>query len=170
MKGICAPAEQGNARDGVWLEHKEVLRLYARDSVCERREFRARWKGFMWGFWIASALAVFFASAAASAEEPEELENERCYAPYAPELVKEFEVDNIVVTVHWYDSVEEMTSEMGDIFGTRDWSAASDCEKKPEFNISYCDIYVERPTSVDDNATMSIGHEVLHGLFGAYHD
>ena len=26
------------------------------------------------------------------------------------------------------------------------------------------------PTKVDDNATLSIGHEVLHGLIGDFHD
>lgn len=105
-------------------------------------------------------------------EEPPE--GERCYAPYSPDLIKEFEVNNVGLTIHWYDTREELYDALVDLFGViwedRDIQAASDCEKKPEFNISYCDIYAVRPTTVDDDTTMSIGHEVMHGLLGAYHD
>ena len=101
-------------------------------------------------------------------------EGERCYAPYSPDLIKEFENNNVGITVHWYDSVDEFREAMLDMFGEiwddRQIQAASDCDKQPEFNISYCDIYAVRPTMVDDDTTMSIGHEVLHGLLGAYHD
>lgn len=95
---------------------------------------------------------------------------EQCFSPYAPVLYPEFEVQNVGITVHWYDSKAQMQDDLGDLFPDRDYSAASQCEKKPEFNISYCDIYVVRPTMVDDNATLSIGHEVLHGLIGDFHD
>ena len=95
---------------------------------------------------------------------------EQCFSPYAPVLYREFEVQNVGITVHWYDTKDQMQEELGDLFPDRDYSAASQCEKKPEFNISYCDIYVVRPTQVDDNATLSIGHEVLHGLIGDFHD
>lgn len=95
---------------------------------------------------------------------------EQCFSPYAPVLYQEFEVQNVGITVHWYDTKAQMQDDLGDLFPDRDYSAASQCEKKPEFNISYCDIYVVRPTMVDDNATLSIGHEVLHGLIGDFHD
>ena len=32
-----------------------------------------------------------------------------------------------------------------------------------------CEIYVARPKSVDDAATATLGHELLHCLMGAYH-
>ncbi len=156
------------------------------------RRHPSAWQNFWWDVeewihrwtpWIALVLLLAFVVGFANAEdlgegrdwlaqttEEDPLENERCYAPYAPDLFKEFEVQNVAITVHWYDSKEELVEELGAAFGDRDFSAASDCEKKPEFNISYCDIYVVRPTSVDDDATMSVGHEVLHGLLGAYHD
>lgn len=39
-------------------------------------------------------------------------------------------------------------------------------EKKDEFE---CEIHAVQPKSVDDNATMTLGHELLHCLYGSYH-
>ena len=183
MKGLCAPPEQGNAQDGIWIEHKEVLRLRKIAVDYEAGIARASLRGTLIGVTVAFLLMALINSGTVRAEDryveawveaeevvEEELEGERCYAPYAPKLSPEFEVENMSFTVYWYDTKEELVEDVGDLFGARDFTAASDCEKKPEFNISYCDLYLVRPISVDDDATMSVGHEVLHGLLGAYHE
>ncbi len=143
------------------------------------------WLGRYMGWLLAIALsAMLIAVTRVQAEELVEIvitatlaetpEGERCYAPYSPDLIKEFENNNVGITVHWYDTkaelVEALVDKFGEIWEDRDIQAASDCENKPEFNISYCDLYMVRPTMVDDDTTMSVGHEVLHGLLGAYHD
>lgn len=194
MNGLCAPAEQGNKVDGLWLEHKEVLRLRKIAVNYEAGIRRATFRGVLIGVTVAFLLTALLNSGTVHAEDKwtvimhdiyedvatkesikagEAVEKEpveQCFSPYAPVLYPEFEVQNVGITVHWYDSKEEMQDDLGDLFPDRDYSAASQCEKKPEFNISYCDIYVVRPTMVDDNATLSIGHEVLHGLIGDFHD
>ena len=40
MKGLCAPANQGNAEDGIWLQHKDWKKLQhiaATHDVCVQR-------------------------------------------------------------------------------------------------------------------------------------
>ncbi len=181
MNGLCAPSNQGNTQDGVWLEWKEVKRLRKIAVEFEQQIRRALIRGVIIGVTVAFLLTAALNSTVHAVELEEifiELTvvpvGERCYAPYAPDLIKEFENNNVGITVTWYDNVDELREAMIDKFGMvwddRDIQAASNCEHKPEFNISYCDIYAVRPTMVDDDTTTSIGHEVLHGLLGAYHD
>lgn len=33
----------------------------------------------------------------------------------------------------------------------------------------YCEIHTVRPKRVDDNVTMTIGHEFVHCVYGRYH-
>lgn len=49
MNGLCAPSEQGNAVDGLWLEHKEVLRLRKIAVNYHTALARARRNAFIFG-------------------------------------------------------------------------------------------------------------------------
>lgn len=41
--------------------------------------------------------------------------------------------------------------------------------KEPE-NVEYtCDIHIAKPGRVDDNHTLTLGHEMLHCIYGSYH-
>jgi len=82
------------------------------------------------------------------------------------EILPEFEIENVLVTVFWF----ETETELQEYFGEERLIGNSECEVKPEKNISYCDLYLIRPKLVDGDATTTIGHELLHGLFGLYHE
>jgi hypothetical protein len=46
----------------------------------------------------------------------------------------------------------------------------SNCKRDLLANTAHCLIMVVRPKKVDDNATRVIGHEVMHGIYGRYHN
>ncbi len=88
---------------------------------------------------------------------------------YSDELEKvlpEFEIENVLTTVFWFESAEELQ----EYFDEERLTGYSECEHKPEKNIAYCDLYLVRPKFVDDDATTGTGHEQLHGFFGSYHE
>jgi len=83
------------------------------------------------------------------------------------------------VVVHFYDSSREVTDkykELRDIPRIRriperdgfaiwtEWTG-----EKSEDEIYTCEIHTLRPNKIDDNATMTLGHEMLHCIFGTYH-
>lgn len=94
------------------------------------------------------------------------LEAEAAYAAAHREPVKpEFEIQNVVITFYMYETFEDLREEM-------DWDnllGMSDCEWKEDANIAYCDIFVVRPKFVDDEEACTIGHEVMHAIYGLYH-
>lgn len=58
MRGVCAPAEQGNKEDGLWLENKEVLR-YRRIAVNYEGDVRrATFRGVLIGTAVAFLLTA----------------------------------------------------------------------------------------------------------------
>lgn len=139
------------------------------------------WQNFWWdvddwichhGWFFALVLLIILGMqmlvAPADAETLESMPGYQCFSPFAPEAVPEFELQNVGITVHWFDTVEALRDDIGELEDER-IHAASECETKPEFNISYCDVYLVRPGAVDDDATLSLGHEILHGLWGTYH-
>ncbi len=54
--GLCAPSEQGNTEDGVWLEWKEVKRLRSIAVNYERETKRALGRGVIIGVTVAFLL------------------------------------------------------------------------------------------------------------------
>jgi hypothetical protein len=85
----------------------------------------------------------------------------------AEDIVFEYEITNVVSTLYLFDTRAEM-EEYLEVSGI---SGYSECFRNEEHNIAYCDIYSVRPTEVDDDPTTTVGHEVLHGVYGAdYHE
>ncbi len=82
------------------------------------------------------------------------------------EVSPEFEIENVLVTIFWFKNTEELQ----EYFSEERLVGYSECETKPEKNIAYCDLYLIRPKTVDDDSTTGVGHELLHGLFGSYHE
>ena len=80
-------------------------------------------------------------------------------------IVPEFEIENVLVTVFWFES----EAALQEYFDEERLTGYSECEHKPAKNIAYCDLHLMRPEFVDDDATTGVGHELLHGLFGIYH-
>ena len=173
MKGLCAPAEQGNKDDGIWLEYKEWERLRNIAGTYISTVTRARSRGIVLGIALGFLLSALLHSVA-KAEElyveawVEEEPVEQCFSPYAEVFKPEFMIENVLVTMFWYDTIEEFREETGET--DPDVHAMSLCETKPEKNIAYCDVFMVLPGRVDDDATLSGGHEYFHGHFGAYHE
>ena len=67
MRGLCAPSEQGNTADGLWLEHKEVLRL-RKIAVNYEHDMRyATMRGTLIGVTVAFLLMALINSGTAGA-------------------------------------------------------------------------------------------------------
>ena len=60
--GLCAPSEQGNTQDGVWLEWKEVKRLRRIAVSYETDTKRALIRGVMIGVVVAFLLTAILNS------------------------------------------------------------------------------------------------------------
>ncbi len=100
--------------------------------------------------------------------EEETVEVEQCFSPYAEVFKPEFWIENVLVTMYWYDSIEEFREDTGET--DPDVHAMSLCETHPDKNIAYCQVFMVKPGRVDDDATLSGGHEYFHGHHGAYHE
>lgn len=73
-------------------------------------------------------------------------------------------VTNVLSTFYFYESYEALWADWPDYEG--EIKAICMCERKLEENIAWCDIYLVEPVVVDGDHTMSLGHEVEHGVFG----
>ncbi len=88
-----------------------------------------------------------------------------CYTAYGAEIIPTDDVRNLLVSVNFYDTTEQLVLAVGE-----DVAAWSECEVHPDKNIGWCEIWVVRPKRVlGDPAMDALGHEVLHGLWGDYH-
>jgi hypothetical protein len=89
------------------------------------------------------------------------------------------EITNVLSTFFFFDTVEEMIEKWNEQ-NPDDQEDPNDpelmmgysyCERKEDMNIAYCDVYQVRPTVVDGDHTLTLGHEVFHGVCGTeYHD
>ena len=85
---------------------------------------------------------------------------------HAEPIEKPYEIDNVLVTFFWFDSLAELQI----YFDEERIEGMSECELYEDKNIAHCDVYAVRPKDVDDEYTLTIGHEVLHGVYGdKYH-
>ena len=164
MRGLCAPAEQGNAQDGIWLEHKEVLRLrriavnYAADVG------RARFIGVLLGLAIGFLLTAFLHSGTVRAEEPlveVTLEvtavEEYCYAPYPSPVTQEFKAARVLVEIEYLDT-------------GRGELVESSWYYDEETDTTICKIWIRIPDDVIGDPDMDgLGHEFLHCMIGNFH-
>ncbi len=62
MKGLCAPAEQGNKEDGIWLEFKEAERMRLKALNYDADVGKARFIGVLLGIAIGFLLTAFLHS------------------------------------------------------------------------------------------------------------
>ncbi len=93
----------------------------------------------------------------------------------------EFEITTVVSVFHIYEDYAPLNDAWtiwaleaypdnpewaeDDVWG---WA---DCEWQPDMNYAACDIHTIRPTYVRADLAMdTIGHEVWHGVAGAFHD
>lgn len=89
----------------------------------------------------------------------------------------------IITTIYFYNSVEEVQDKFREVHnlsknhrtnveGFSRWPEFRDSNGKPlsdDGQTLTCTIYTVRPTSIDDNATLTLGHELLHCIIGTYH-
>lgn len=78
--------------------------------------------------------------------------------------------DDITTTtliVNWYATERELQRATGD----STIAGLSDCERRPEFNVSFCELWLVRPRSRNDAYTFdTIGHELCHALLEDCHN
>ena len=95
-------------------------------------------------------------------------------------ISKPYEITNVMITFFFFDTEEEMQAYYRDNFAEaegeeklidkflRGFSFVEEYEE--EKNICHMDMYVVRPIEVDDDKVDTIGHEVLHCVYGSeYH-
>lgn len=67
------------------------------------------------------------------------------------------------VIVNWYDTETELQTALDD----NELAGLSDCEHRPDFNTSFCELWLVLPEHYeDDYAFDTIGHEFCHALRG----
>jgi len=86
---------------------------------------------------------------------------------YAEQIEPEIERTTTTVIVHWYDSEQELQNALG----WDDTAGYSECEFRPDFNTSFCELWLVRPTDTEDSYNFdTIGHEFYHALTGDFHN
>ena len=97
---------------------------------------------------------------------------------HAEFISKPYEIENVVITFYFFDTELEMQEYYLEHFGEQEGETEidtlmrgfSDSAGDVEKNICLVDLYVVRPQEVDDAKTKTIGHEVLHCVYGpGYH-
>jgi len=112
--------------------------------------------------WFAAAASVGL-SVAANAKPPDH------WLPERPVGV----LDRVVLKIHWFDSkaeLREAAKSSGQLIDPNDLKGFSFLKRNTETGEYVCELYVVkmRGASVDDDRTMTFGHEVLH-CFGLRH-
>ena len=81
---------------------------------------------------------------------------------------------HLTLIMHWYDSNEEMYADyitLADPVEREEIWGWSNCAWQPEDNWAACDVYVVKPDFVHADMNIdTIGHEILHGSCGDFHD
>ena len=83
------------------------------------------------------------------------------------------EVVRVVAKFIIFDSERALQYALKTRGGCRDCDTTegiSNCKRDLDEGIAECLIMVVRPKKVDDNATRVIGHEIMHGIYGRYHN
>lgn len=90
----------------------------------------------------------------------------------------------ITTTVHLYNSKDQVekkyreiynidySNQAVDLLGFAIWNEFRDAQGnpiEPKDRPLHCDIYAVRPTRIDDEATRTLGHELMHCIYGKFH-
>jgi len=87
------------------------------------------------------------------------------------------ESKEIVITVNFVNTQGELrklyseltntsNNAVPDQYGFAQWNEIADGSEPLSYN---CQIYALRPTRVDDNQILTLGHELAHCIYGTYH-
>lgn len=82
---------------------------------------------------------------------------------------QEVNVDLTTTTllINWFDTEQELQNALND----NSIAGFSECELRPDFNTSFCELWLVYPHDATDNyAYDTIGHELYHALKGDFHD
>lgn len=72
------------------------------------------------------------------------------------------------ITIKLYDTQKEMNTALSERLGTPiDPNTLGKAIMSPNDNV--CEVFSVRPKRIDDQKTMTLGHEVLHCVYGRYH-
>lgn len=120
--------------------------------------------GWGWGIAIVIAYLLFFMMNEAPAEDV-------CFENGDEPVKPEYVVSNMLFTVNWFNTAEELEAVVSALGYEVDESLElSECEVHPEQDIGWCELWLVIPKTVIGDPFMdSIGHEAAHGFFGAYH-
>lgn len=70
------------------------------------------------------------------------------------------------VIVNWYDTEQELQYALDD----DELAGLSNCEHRPDFNTSFCELWLVLPEHYQDEyAFDTIGHEFYHAIKGNWH-
>lgn len=87
--------------------------------------------------------------------------------PWHEELSLSFDHNSTYVIVNWYDTEIELQQAVNDYTIT----GLSECEHRPDFNTSFCELWLVRPTTWSDEYNFdTIGHEFYHAVAGDWHE
>lgn len=75
----------------------------------------------------------------------------------------------LTITIHMFDTRSDMRSALeGRIDEPIDPATYGKAIMSPDDTV--CEVYVTKPVKIDDDHTLTLGHEVLHCVLGRYHD
>jgi len=78
----------------------------------------------------------------------------------------ELDLATTTILVNWYDTELELQDALDD----SGIAGLSECELRPDFNTSFCELWLVTPTDNEDAyAFDTIGHELYHALKGDFH-
>ena len=91
----------------------------------------------------------------------------------AEEVNAEFDITSTAIIVNWFDTEAELQDALEDY----EIGGLSECEWRPDSNISFCELWLVRPIELDtwtedieQDKWKTIGHEFYHALAGSFHD
>ena len=165
MRGLCAPAEQGNIEDGIWLEYKEVTRLKSIACSYQSDIKRAWMRGTLIGIALGFLLTSLLYGGTVRGEElyveawVDEVADveEYCYTPYPSPVTQEFKAARVLVEIEYLDT-------------GRGELVESSWYYDEETNTTICKIWIRVPDDVIGDPDMDgLGHEFLHCMIGNFH-
>lgn len=108
------------------------------------------------------ALALILPSIACAERSMEDyLEEQSIVGEYVNCTTEPGRVDNVAVSFFWFTSLKALRKHFDD----DTLEGYSECERYST-NFAHCDIYAVMPKIVDGEFTLTLGHELMHGICG----